>query len=67
VGNALALSTYPQAFSHRGIALRVEPHNGVVINCRIGRHDAHLNRQVRIDVVPHTVPSTYAGAVAADV
>ena len=38
-------------------------HNGVVTTCRIGRHGADLNRQVRIDAVPHTVPSTHAGAL----
>jgi hypothetical protein len=27
-------------------------HNGVVTTCLIGRHDADLNRQVRIDAVP---------------
>jgi hypothetical protein len=31
VGNALALSTYPQAFARHGIAVRIEQHNSVVI------------------------------------
>jgi hypothetical protein len=30
---------------------------------RQARHGADLNRQVRIDAVPHIVPSTHAGAV----
>src|SRR5215471_7773069 len=32
-------------------------------NLPIGKHGADLNRQVRIDAVPHTVPSTHAGAL----
>ena len=67
VGNALALSTYPQAAVRRrcdrSAAAHPRGHNGATATCRIGRHGADLNRQVRIDAVPHTVPSTHAGAL----
>src|SRR6516162_8823418 len=49
-----------RALRHDGV---YRAHNGTVITCRIGRHGADLNLQVRIDAVPHTVPSTHAGAL----
>src|SRR6516162_8845766 len=49
-----------RALRHDGV---YRAHNGAVTTCRIGRHGADLNLQVRIDAVPHTVPSTHAGAL----
>jgi hypothetical protein len=53
--------------SHRAVGWRpwrgLERTLGAVTTCRIDGHGVDLNRQVRIDAVPHTVPSTHAGAL----
>jgi len=68
VGNALALSTYPQAAVRRrcdrSAAAHPRGHNGATATCRIGRHGADLNRQVRVRRrAPHGAEHACRGSI----